>query len=314
MFEFPGSYLTPIVCVVVTLSLLSMILSADLFGYGATNIFAYHGAFMVVGVVLLMPLAALSYSFDFGSWANKRFPTRASRRVLHGTLNLLAFFFVVLGFLVAFAYHQAYPRSPAAISGVSTHLPFNLPELYSPKARSAHVVLGWVTLAGTVLLTLSGLYKFVQAHKDDKASLENSRSQQQGLGTVTLERTKVFTLHGARTRSAARGGETSALTFFHLLPTRPPSAPSPTIARTGKVGPFVWTCGLLCICLAGFFEYQEKLYKAPGTTWTIGEAVLVWVSIAVLFVLVSAHFIVGSKKHIKESKDVTDEAARGLLQ
>jgi hypothetical protein len=311
LFSFPGSLITPIACVAVTLTLLTLVLSSEFFGYGAANIFAYHGAFMVVGVVLLMPLAALSYSFDFGVWVNKQFPTRESRRVLHGTLNMLAFFFVVLGYLVAFAYHQANPRAPPAIAGVSAHLPFRLPNEYSPKARSAHVVLGWFTLAGTVLLSLSGMYKFVQAHKDDK--VEGSRGLQQGLGAVTKERVKVFMYHGASgparerpcARVALRARTPSLLSDPHSTPER---------ARAGKIGPVVWFCGLLCICLAAWFEYQEKNYKPAGTTWTVGEAVLVWVLVALLFVLVSSHFIFGPKKHIKEAKDVLDENQRGLLQ
>ena len=168
MFEFPFSFATPLACVVATVTLLSMILSTDFKGYGATNIFAYHGAFMVVGFVLLMPLAALSYSFDFGARGNALYPDRAARRVVHGTLNLLACFFVVLGYLVAFAFHQANARAPAAVAGVSPHLPFALPAEYGGKARSAHVVVGWVTLALTVLLAVSGLFTFVQAHKGAK--------------------------------------------------------------------------------------------------------------------------------------------------
>ncbi len=183
MFEFPFSYATPLACAIVTIVLLSMILSTDFKGYGATSIFAYHGAFMVVGFVLLMPLAALSYSFDFGARGNALYPDRAARRVVHGTLNLLAALLVVLGYLVAFAYHQANPRSPAAVANVSAHLPFGLPAEYGAKARSAHVVIGWMTLALTVLLAVSGLFKFVQAHKG----------------------AKVFALHGAYVARGAPG-------------------------------------------------------------------------------------------------------------
>ena len=88
-------------------------------------------------------------------------------------------------------------------------------------------------------------------------------------------------------------------------------------ARAGKVGPFVWAGGLLNICLAAFFEYEEYKYKPAGTTWTIGEAVLVWVMMAGLFALVGAHAVLGSKRHIVASADFSEGAAedrRGLLQ
>jgi hypothetical protein len=164
MFEFPSSLVTPLACVIVCVTLLANILSAEVGGYGATNIFAYHGAFMVVGFVFLMPLAALSYSADCGKRGNNLYPDRSSRRVVHGTLNLVASMFVILGYLVAFVYHQAKPRPPPN-EGISTHLPFGLPDEYSPKARSAHVIIGWCSLAGTVILMLTGLFKFVQSHK-----------------------------------------------------------------------------------------------------------------------------------------------------
>jgi hypothetical protein len=164
MFEVPASLATPLACGVATLSMLSLVLSADLRGYGASKLFAYHGAFMVVGFVMLLPLGALSYTADCGKRGNDAYPDRASRRVAHGTLNMLAGFFIVLGYLVAFVEHQASPR-PAPNSAISTHLPFSLPAAYSPRARSAHVIVGWAALAGTVAMMLSGLAKFVAAHK-----------------------------------------------------------------------------------------------------------------------------------------------------
>lgn len=164
MFEFPGSLVTPLACVIVCVTLLANILSSEWNGYGATNFFAYHGVFMVVGFVFLMPLAALAYTADCGKRGNTVYPDRSSRRVIHGTLNIIAAMFVILGYLVAFVYHQAKPRSPPN-ENISTHIPFTLPDEFSPRARSAHVIVGWFAIAGTVFLMLSGLFKFVQSHK-----------------------------------------------------------------------------------------------------------------------------------------------------
>ena len=140
------------------LLLLTFILSSSLNGYGSSNVFAYHAAFMVVGFVLLMPLSALSYKLDCGSRGNSVYPSRDSRRVLHGTLGLLAALFVLLGYMVAFVYHQAQGRP---------HMPFSEPASNSPTARSAHVVIGLIAIGCTLLQVVMGLYKFVQLEKVD---------------------------------------------------------------------------------------------------------------------------------------------------
>ena len=140
------------------LLLLTFILSSSLNGYGAANVFAYHAAFMVVGFVLLMPLSALSYKLDCGSRGNSVYPSRDSRRVLHGTLGLLAALFVLLGYMVAFVYHQAQGKP---------HMPFSEPATNSPTARSAHVVIGLIAIGCTLLQVVMGLYKFVQLEKVD---------------------------------------------------------------------------------------------------------------------------------------------------
>ncbi len=140
------------------LLLLTFILSSSLRGYGASNPFAYHAAFMVVGFVLLMPLATLSYKLDCGSRGNSVYPSRDSRRVLHGTLGLLAALFVLLGYAIAFVYHQA-KGAP--------HMPFSEPSTNAPLARSAHVVIGLIAISCTLLQAVMGLYKFVQLTKVD---------------------------------------------------------------------------------------------------------------------------------------------------
>ena len=140
------------------LLLLTFILSSDLRGYGAGNVFAYHAAFMVVAFVFLMPLGILSYKLNCGSRGNSVYPTRDSRRVLHGTLGLLAALFVLLGYMIAFVYHQ---------SRGLPHMPFSEPQSNSPTARSAHVVIGLIAIACTVLQMVMGLYKYVQLTKID---------------------------------------------------------------------------------------------------------------------------------------------------
>jgi hypothetical protein len=186
-------------------------------GYGAGNVFAYHAAFMVVGFVLLMPLSGLSYKLDCGSRGNAVYPTRDSRRVLHGTLGLLAALFVLLGYLIAFVYHQAQGRP---------HMPFSEPASNSPTARSAHVVIGLIAIGCTLLQFVMGLYKFVQLTKNDA---------------------KVLTaVHGACTATRAPKStsptptppptHTHTRTLFPLTPPRfppPSSAPGPLFVGAG---------------------------------------------------------------------------------
>lgn len=100
--KWPGSLITPLICVAVTIAVLVLTLSTSLGGYGAgefcrrasgatsalrscisltaqssvapctrrclfaDNIFAYHPTFMTIAFLLLMPLAMLSYVADIG--------------------------------------------------------------------------------------------------------------------------------------------------------------------------------------------------------------------------------------------------------
>ena len=77
--------------------------------------------------------------------------------------------------------------------------------------------------------------------------------------------------------------------------TYPIFTPLPT---SGKLGPIVWLLGMSGIALATYFEYMEYKYKPAGTTWTIGQAALIWVLLAGLVGLISTHFAVGSKRHL----------------
>ncbi len=117
---------------------------------------------------------------------------------------------------------------------------------------------------------------------------------------------------GARPRRARRRAARAPARLPPLLT----SPRAPARARAGKAGPLAWGGGLICISLAAFFEYEEYKYKPAGTTWTIGEAVLVWVMLAGLSALVVSHFALGSKRHLHASVDEPgdDEGGRSLLQ
>jgi len=159
---YPVSYLTPLVILCVTVLLLTLILSPDLRGYGFKDPFAYHAVFMVLGFGLFMPLGVLVYVMDFGRGFNSLYPSRESRRPLHGSLLLLSAICIVIGYLIAFTCHQngCSPKHPA-----QNHLPFWEPPQNSPIARSAHVVIGLLAIIGVVLQTGLGLYKAVQYEK-----------------------------------------------------------------------------------------------------------------------------------------------------
>ena len=138
-----------------------MILSKDFRGYGYSDPFAYHAAFMVLGFVLFMPLGVLTYVMDFGRKINGGYPTRESRRPLHGALLLLSAICILIGYLVAFACHQNGCSKHLA----QNHLPFWEPSTNSPIARSAHVVIGIIAIIAVALQTGMGLYKAVQFEK-----------------------------------------------------------------------------------------------------------------------------------------------------
>ena len=88
----------------------------------------------------------------------------------------------------------------------------------------------------------------------------------------------------------------SVLHGSNLTPPLP--LPHTHLFFSGKLGPIVWLLGMTGIALATYFEYMEYEYKPAGTTWTIGQAALIWVLLAGLVGLVSAHFAVGSKRHL----------------
>jgi len=77
-------------------------------------------------------------------------PDGLARRAFHGACMALGTAFALCGYFVAYTYHED--------KGMP-HLPFALPEVQSPLARSAHVVIGLVAVGGCVLQSLVGLAK-----------------------------------------------------------------------------------------------------------------------------------------------------------
>lgn len=224
--SFPVSVVTPLVSAAVTIMMLVLILAPNMRGYGASNIFAYHGAFMCLAFLFFMPMGLLSYVFDFGPKGNTAYPDRASRRLLHGTANLLAALFAISGYLIAFVYHQA--------NGI-THLALDQED----KSRTAHVFIGLIALSGIGLQSIVGLWKMV---------------------TFTREGRKVLPQHG-------------------------------------KVGPLVWVCGLLCVCLAAWFEYREN-FTENKVRWLLGQVLAIWGGIFLLAITVLLQLYKGTRAHV----------------
>lgn len=163
LFSFPFSYITPLVIVAVTVMMLTLTMSKDLRGYGYADPFSWHAVFMMLGFLLFMPLGVLSYVMDFGRKLNGVFPTRESRRPLHGALLLLSAIFILLGYLVAFTCHE---HGCSAKHPAQNHFPWTWePAVNSPNARSAHVVIGLIAVIAVALQTAAGLYKAVQLEK-----------------------------------------------------------------------------------------------------------------------------------------------------
>ena len=67
--------------------------------------------------------------------------------------------------------------------------------------------------------------------------------------------------------------------------------PSPLLKRVHPVaGKLVWAGGLFCLAIAAWFEYMEKDYKPPGTTWTAATLGSVWGGLVLLVVAMGVTF------------------------
>jgi hypothetical protein len=151
MFRFPCSTITPILLLVFTVVVVALLL---LDGFSTSSIFAYHAVFMTIAFMLLFPLGVLSYVGDFGEALNSSYPDRASRRVLHGTFNAFGVFVTIVGYLIAFTFHENVGKSHLA-SGESV-------------ARQAHSWIGLITIISITIIGISGLYKFIVGARDNE--------------------------------------------------------------------------------------------------------------------------------------------------
>ena len=85
---------------------------------------------------------------------SKRYPDRASKRALHGTILFFAYISILLGFLIAFVVRQAKGQSQIA-AGESA-------------SRQAHSYLGYAILGALTVQAASGMYKFVVRTRDGR--------------------------------------------------------------------------------------------------------------------------------------------------
>jgi hypothetical protein len=120
---------------------------------GMPTFFKFHPTFMAVGACLLLTLGLVAYVSSFGEAVNSRFPDRASRRLLHGTLGLLAACCLLVGYLTAFTAHEARGASHRAAG--------------SPLAHQAHVWAGYATLALVAAQAVVGMHKYVLKTRDN---------------------------------------------------------------------------------------------------------------------------------------------------
>ncbi len=282
MYSFPLSYITPAIAIVVTVTLLALTLDhPHLNGYGATDPFAWHAAFMIVGFCLLMPLGVLSYVMDFGRRGNAMFPSWDSRRTLHGMLLFFSTACILIGFAIAFTCHER----GCGPHKIQPHLPWTWePDANYPSVRSAHVIIGYIVVAITVLQAGVGLYKAV---------------------ALTKTGSRVFLLHSA-SATCKRGPSCHACPpppfntseqqkmGFTLLPPPLPLSPLP-----GTLGPLVWVLGLTNICIAGFIEYLEKYENPPKVAWNATQTAVITLSLAALLVSTLLHLRCGNKRHLE---------------
>lgn len=87
-----------------------------------------------------------------------RFPTRESRRVIHGGFNMLAAMFIAVGYLLHFTYAQ-----------ITNNSHFGMGEL---TWRKCHSILGLITVCGVMLQVVIGLYKFVVRTRDGESIMK----------------------------------------------------------------------------------------------------------------------------------------------
>lgn len=108
---------------------------------------------MFISSALPRPLTGLTLCAQ----VDTHFPDRKSRRVLHGSCQLFAIAFVILGFLTALSTHSVTGRSNLGGGPVT-------------QAYSVHTWLGYVSMVFLLGQMAAGLKKFVVKTRDDKNS------------------------------------------------------------------------------------------------------------------------------------------------
>lgn len=88
-------------------------------------------------------------------------PDKRARRVLHGACNLAGTLFTVLGFVLAFVYHETKgvtANPPKAVD----HFGLNEPKGHQTLSRPLHIIIGYCVVILVFLQCCAGLVKFVQ--------------------------------------------------------------------------------------------------------------------------------------------------------
>jgi hypothetical protein len=77
-------------------------------------------------------------------------------------------------------------------------------------------------------------------------------------------------------------------------------APAKVLPQHGLLGLATFVAGCACIAIAAYFEYAEYKYQPAGTTWTLGEASVVWVALAALLAAVLGNRSFANKDHVAD--------------
>jgi hypothetical protein len=149
------SYAVLAASLVSTLTLLALNLSGppgapgSLNGYGASDVYVGHPVLMCLAFLLLFPVGMVSHALEAPALGER------ARHALHGGCNLLGTLCSLLGFTIAFVYHQVkldnglQKNSHSALSGeVGTHATWT---------RPAHAILGYIVLLGLLVQSAAGL-------------------------------------------------------------------------------------------------------------------------------------------------------------
>lgn len=129
------------------------LLSPNLNGaFGASDYFAWHAIFAVLGVAMLS-VGIISYVTDLGK-LNYRLPDRSSRRTVHGIIQLSAVCCLAIAALLAWMGNQARGHTQSAKE--------------EPTLNRAHVWIGYVVLAGAVFIGIVGIHKYIVRVRDGK--------------------------------------------------------------------------------------------------------------------------------------------------